>query len=123
MRDLIILSLIIVFWGGYILITSLIIQDSVLFNQEITSNVSYGMNTEGISGNISDMPEEIYIFQDKVPSKTTSFLSTIGKMFAFGVVHNENEPPTLYFMLSIINYMCLILLGLIIYRQIRSGAG
>lgn len=121
MRDMIILFLIIVFWISFATIFSFIYQDASLFENSI--NTSYDTSMEGISANISDMPEEIPIFVEKIPSKITGFWPFIGRLFTFRLPSFSGIPFTVGLLLSSLNTILIIFSILIGFRLMRHGGG
>lgn len=122
MRDMIILFLIIVFWISFATVFSFIYQDASLFENSI--NTSYDTSSmESIYANVSDFPEEIPIFTEKVPTKITGFWSFLGRLFTFSLPHFEGIPQTIGVLLSSLNVIMILFSLLISYRLIRHGGG
>lgn len=78
---------------------------------------------ESIYTNVSDFPEEVPIFTEKVPTKVTGFWSFIGRLFTFRLPSFSGIPSTIGLLLSSLNTVLVIFSLLIGYRLIRHGGG
>lgn len=122
MRDLIILSVIIVYWFLLGFSLTYVYQDPLIIQSLIEGNSSYVINvdTDDLQHNVTNIG---YDFSDTGETKTQGFVSMIGRMFTFRIPEVEQFPAGVLTFIEFVNFILLLLVGLISYRLIRHGGG
>lgn len=124
MKDLVILSVILVFWVSLGSILTYIYQDPLIVADLVAGNSSYVINIDSsiYAGNLSETDSEIVII-GTTASKTKGFLNMIGRMFTFRIPAAESIPSGITSIIEWVNFGLLLIVGLIVYRLIRHGGG
>lgn len=113
MRDMVFLSCIIVFWfvmsiGVYLMQSDNYIDTTISGNQSSTINPTGQIN-------ITDSVD----YSNPTPK---TYVDMLGRMFTFRL-STIGYPSFISSIISFINWFLVMLLGILIYRLIRSGAG
>lgn len=113
MRDMILLSGIVLFWFLFTFGTSSLV-DSIATDVSISANTSLVPDIRGIDN----------FTVDDIPGQVTgiSYLNMLKRIFTFRIP-DLGVPNTVGVFISFFNYFLVLLLGLIIYRLVRSGSG
>lgn len=124
MRDLVILSMIVIFWfvlGG--MLTALY-EDPLIKASLVQGNSTYitDIDVNTLIDNVSN-PNDIPLFQPSVQTKTKGFLDMTIRMFTFRIPVVPGIPLMFTTSITFLNYFLLLITGLIVYRLIRHGGG
>ncbi|OGF62697.1 MAG: hypothetical protein A2Y62_14275 [Candidatus Fischerbacteria bacterium RBG_13_37_8] len=97
----------------------------ILFYFAISVLFYYMLQDTFIQSSITGYEENTQIYNISINStETTSNPSSfIGLFYSFHIPENSSIPYGVLFAIKIINYSVLLFISLLIYRQIRSGAG
>lgn len=126
MRDLTILSAIIIFWIFYGTFIVAIQDDSVLNSMggfEGNQTTNYNVRPDITQGLENESTDTIVIFKETTKSKSMSFVDFLFKIITFGVSGISGLPLWIATLLVSFNYFLGLVVGLIIYRLIRHGGG
>lgn len=127
MRDMIILTLTIVFWIALASITTALYNDPVIISELIEGNSSYVINVDtsqaNMALNMSAEDNKIYLFKDYAPSQTKGFLNMIIRMLTFRIPSTASMPPLITTFISALNWILVLIMGLLVFRLIRHGGG
>lgn len=123
MRDLIILTIIILYWiclGSFL---TYIYQDPLIVSELVAGNSSYivSVNTNDVAGNFSGT--NVPLFENYTETETKGFLSMFGRMLTFRIPATESIPAGFLVIIESFNFLLVLLTGLILYRLIRHGGG
>ena len=123
MRDLAILSFIIGFWIILGAILTYVYQDPLIIDAMLATNSSYviRVDTDAAAGNLSG--NTVPLFQDATETSTKGFLNMIGRMLTFRIPSVEGIPNGFLTIIESVNFLLVLITGLIIYRLIRHGGG
>lgn len=122
MRDLAILSTIVLFWFVYGIMVFAMSQDASLQDLQLQNN-SYMLPS-----NITNIDEQnesstIPIFTPSYESRSKEGVSMIWKILTFGLASIKGTPTIILLFFSAINWFLTMMALLLIYRLFRSGAG
>jgi len=120
MKDMIFLSTIIVFWFLLTFSLTYVYADELVLRALAEGNSSYvitlNQSEYNFTSGTSDASPTVY-------QTTGGWWSMVGRIFTFRIPVVEQIPIGLTLFISFINYFLLTIMGLLIYRLIRSGAG
>jgi hypothetical protein len=117
MKDMIILSTIIVFWFLLALGLAYTYEDELIITELQEGNSSYIIDVDtSQSFNITDQTEQDF-------TETKGFISMLFRILTFRIPRVSSIPNGLITFIEFFNFLLVLLFGLMIYRLIRSGAG
>jgi hypothetical protein len=121
MKDMVIIIAIVIFWGILGLSLTYIFQDSSI--QQLNLEAQDSSNRTYILANTSQ--SYLNITSDELQTDTSSkgFLDMVVRMFSFRIPSSVGLPEVVISFIEILNFILLLILGLVVYRLVRSGAG
>lgn len=115
MRDTVFILFILLFWGITAYVFTFIINDPFLATGGFISTEGiYTINTTQINAS-EGLGSSQSIDQ-------ANFWSTLGRLFTFRLPE-DIFPPSVNAFMSLLNLVLAVMLGLLVYRQARSGSG
>ena len=119
MKDMIFIITIVIFWLLLGMTLTYIFQDATIreleaFNPANQSFVLANTSQSYINVSTEDLTSD---------TSTKSFLDMTGRMLTFRIPSTVGIPEAIKSFLEILNFVLLLALGLLLYRQVRSGGG
>lgn len=118
MKDLVMIILII----SYFLLTSLVL--TVVFEDSIIiGNIVYQQNLTNINNEDITYYTNVSSVTDENIGTGISFISMLSRMISFRIPTQNEFPIFIIRLIEMVNFIMIMVLGLLIYRLIRSGSG
>ena len=116
MRDIVGILSIIVYWFLLSLMLTFISQDTSLLSLSDTiGNTSIDYTLDSSTLNVTDTAD--------TTTGSVSYVNMLVRILTFRIPKTEGSPILFIRLVEMFNFILVILLGILMYRQIRSGGG
>lgn len=116
MRDMVMIIIITLYFFLLSITLTSIYDDDIMTGSSFNVNSSINNNLTYYSNITSDITDENI-------GSGISFVSMLGRIITFRIPKQTGFPNFIIRLIELINFILVLILGLLIYRLIRSGAG